>query len=284
MSNGSKRIGIITDSTCDIPQDLREKHNLYVVPQILVWGEEALRDGYDINGEAFYKRLPVDPIHPKTSQPSVGDFVEYFNKMSEEYDEIVAVLLSDELSGTITSANGAKEMVDIPVHIVDSRSVSLGLGAIVIAAVEAREAGGDAAAMVAAAEERARHTRIVFVVDTLEYLHKGGRIGGAAKLVGTALNLKPLLAIVDGRIEPLERIRTRSKALEQMLEVATDGIDTSKPYGAAILHAEVPEDAAWAAEKYKELYSPAEFMMGEVTPIIGVHSGPGVVGVVTYTL
>jgi DegV family protein with EDD domain len=284
MSNDSHRIGILTDSTCDLPQELRDRHDIYVVPQLLIWGEETLRDGFDIDGPTFYKRLPHDPVHPKTSQPSVGDFVEYFNQMKGEYDEIVAVLISHHLSGSIASAEGAKGMVDIPVHVVNSYSVSLGLGAVVMAAVQAREAGADVAAIVAAAEERARHTRIVFVVDTLDYLHKGGRIGGAAKLVGTALNLKPLLYIHEGRVEPLERIRTRSKALDRMLEVATDGIDTTQPIGGAVLHAEALEDAVRVAERYQEMYSPVEFMMGEVTPIIGVHGGPGVLGVVTYTV
>jgi DegV family protein with EDD domain len=284
MSDSARRIAILTDSTCDIPEELRRKHDIHVVPQLLVWGDETLRDGYDVDAETFFKRLPVDPAHPRTSQPSVGDFFEMYKKIGEGADEIVTVLISDHLSGSLASAEGAREMVDIPVHIVNSKSVSLGLGGVVVAAVEARDAGGDAAAIVAAAEKRARNTNVVFVVDTLEYLHKGGRIGGAAKLVGTALNLKPVLHIVDGRIEPLERVRTRSKALARMLEVAVDGLDRAAPLGGAVLHGNAPEEAARVAEQYKELYGPMEFMMSEVTPIIGVHSGPGVIGVVSYNL
>jgi DegV family protein with EDD domain len=284
MSDSARRIAILTDSTCDLSQELRRKHNLYVVPQLLVWGQETLRDEYDIDAETFYKRLSTDPVHPRTSQPSVGDFLEMYNKIALEADEIVAVLISHHLSGSIASAEGAKEMVDIPVHVVNSLSVSLGLGAVVMAAVETREAGGDVAAIVAAAEKRARNHNVVFVVDTLEYLHKGGRIGGARKLLGTALNIKPVLHIVDGQIESRESVRTRSKAIARMLEVAIEGLDASAPLGGAVLHGNVPEDGAMVAERYRELYQPQEFMMSEVTPIIGVHSGPGVVGVVSYNL
>jgi len=284
MSDSPKRIAILTDSTCDLSQEYRRKHNIYVVPQLLVWGQETLRDEYDIDAETFFKRLATDPVHPRTSQPSVGDFLEMYNQIGQEADEIVAVLISHHLSGSIASAEGAKEMVDIPVHIVNSLSVTLGLGAAVMAAVAAREAGGDVAAIVAAAEERARNHNLVFVVDTLEYLHKGGRIGGARKLLGTALNIKPVLQIVDGRIEPRESVRTRSKAITRMLEVAAEGLDTNAPLGGAVLHGNAPEDGALVAERYRELYQPQEFTMSEVTPIVGVHSGPGVIGVVSYNL
>ena len=209
--NADRRIAILTDSTCDLPQELREKHNIYVVPQTLVWGEEIMRDGYDIDNETFYRRLPVDPVHPKTSQPSVGEFAKMYQEISQAADEIVAVLLSYKLSGTITSAERAKEMVDTPVHIVDSRSASLGLGAAVLAAVEARDEGGDVATIIAAVEKRASNTRIVFVVDTLEYLHRGGRIGGAAKLVGT--DADEIVANVVGLIgDPSEYRRMAEQA------------------------------------------------------------------------
>jgi DegV family protein with EDD domain len=140
------------------------------------------------------------------------------------------------------------------------------------------------AAIIAAAKKRSEQTKIIFAVDTLEFLHKGGRIGGAAKMVGTALNLKPVLHVVDGRVESLERVRTRTKALTRMLEVAADGLDKDAPLGGAVMHANAPEDAAKVAERYKEMYSPKEFMMSAVTPIIGVHTGPSVVAVVSYNL
>jgi DegV family protein with EDD domain len=285
MSDNSKRIAIVTDSTCDIPEEIRQKRDIYMVPLSVIWGEEALKDGEDITPQAFYKRLPIDPVHPQTSQPSVGAFANFYEQMKDDgAEEIVAVLISDELSGTITSAEGAKDMTDLPVHVVDSRLASLALGVVVLAAAEARDAGGDVAAIVAAAKKRAEQTKVIFAVDTLEYLHKGGRIGGAAKLIGTALNLKPVLTVVDGQVEALERVRTRTKALARMLEVAADGLDKDAPLGGAVIHANAPGEAAKIAERYKEMYSLQEFMISEVTPIIGVHTGPNVIGVVCYNL
>ena len=282
MSN--KRIAILTDSTCDIPLEVRNKHNLHVIPQTIIWGDEVLLDGVDLKHAAFYKRIATDPAHPTTSQPTIPQFTEMYKKIAADADEIVTVLLSDEFSNTIASARGAAEEVDFPVHIVDSRSVSLGLGVVVMAAVEAREAGGDAAAMVEAAEKRAYQTNIIFLLDTLEYLHKGGRIGGAKRLIGTALNIKPLLHVDDGRVETLESVRTHSKALKRLVEVAADGLDTSGKLGGAVLYGVTQEDADKIAKEYKEKYQPQSFMMSQVTPVIGVHTGPGVVGIVTYTV
>ena len=283
MSNG-KRIAILTDSTCDIPHDMRNKHDIHVLPQTIIWGEEILLDGVDIDNDTFYKRLVSDPVHPTTSQPAMGDFARMYEKVAQDADEIVAVLVSSDLSGTLASASGAMDEVDIPVHIVDSRSASLGLGVAVLAAVDARDAGGDVATIVAAAEKRARQTNLLFVLDTLEYLHKGGRIGPAKKYLATALNLKPILHILDGRIEPHSSVRTRSKALARMLEVAADGLDANGPKGGAILHAQAEADANKVADQYKAMYDPKSLIMSEVTPVIGVHTGPGVIGVATYSL
>jgi DegV family protein with EDD domain len=284
MGEDAGRIALLTDSTCDLPKDIRDKHDIHVMPLLLIWGQESIRDGLDMDAAAFYQRLPVDPVHPKTSQPPVGDFAEKYRELEQEANIIVAVLVSDGLSGTIASAQSAAELVDIPVHIVDSRTASLGLGAVVKAAVEARAAGGDAAAIVAAAERRALQNRAVIMVDTLEYLHRGGRIGGAAKMVGTMLDLKPVLHLVDGRLEPVDRVRTRSKAIARMLEVATDGLDRGKPLGGAVLHSAAPDDAARVAEQYEALYNPQELAITQVTPIIGVHVGPQALGVISYTI
>lgn len=284
MGTDKRRIAILTDSTCDMPRQVLEQHGVHVVPLLLMWGDETIRDGLDMDANAFYRRLPVDPNHPTTSQPSVGDFAGMFQDIAKEADEIVAVLISGGLSGTLASAESAKAMVDVPVHIVDSRTVSLGLGAAVMAAVEARDAGGDVADVVAAAERRARQNRAVIMVDTLEYLHKGGRIGGAAWMIGSMLDLKPVLHLVDGRLEPVDRVRTRSKAIARMLEVATDGLDTSQPLGGAVLHSAAPEDASQVAEQYQTLYQPQEFTIAQVTPIIGVHTGPGALGVISYNI
>jgi len=284
MSHDGHRIAVLTDSTCDLPQGMREKHNIHTIPVHIHWGNETLRAGIDIDAQTFYNRLVRDPVHPTTSQPSVGEFLEVFRQIGEEADEIVGIFLSRELSGTISSAENARDMVTIPVHIVDSKSISLGVGAVVMAAVQARDAGGDAAAIVRAAERRAAHTNAVIIVDTLEYLHRGGRIGGAVKLVGHALSLKPVMRLVNGRLQPVSATRTRSKAIARMLQVASEGLDTGAPMGGGILHVAAPEEAAQVADQFQALYAPQELMTVEATPVIGIHVGPNALGVVAYNL
>jgi DegV family protein with EDD domain len=285
MSKGGHRVAIITDSTCDLPQDVRKKHSIQMIPLHIHWGDEILRAGIDIDADSFYKRLIVDPVHPTTSQPSVGEFLQLIERLrGEGAEEIVGIFLSRWLSGTISSAEAALGMTEVPVHIVDTKSISLGVGAAVMAAVQARDAGGDAATVAAAAEKRAAHTNAVITVDTLEYLHRGGRIGGAIKLVGHALSLKPVMHLVDGKLEPVSATRTRSKAITRMIEAASEGLDMDAPIGGGILHVAAPEDAEVVAGLFRERYAPQEMMMVEVTPIIGVHVGPNALGVIAYNV
>lgn len=280
----SGEVAILTDSTCDLSDQYRRENAVHVIPLFLNWGEEALRDGEDIDADGFYARLETDPLHPTTSQPSSGELAAKFEEIGHSANEIVAVFISEKLSGTIAAARNARELVDIPVHIVNSKSVSMGVGAAVMAAVDARDRGGGAAEIVRAAEWRAEHTRSVIMVDTLEYLHRGGRIGGATKWVGTALQLKPVLHLVDGYLEPVARVRTRRRGISRLLEVAGDGLDLSAPLGGAVLHSAGPEDAEELAVRYQARYQPQELTIAQVTPIIGVHVGPGAMGLITYML
>ena len=285
MSRGGHRIAIVTDSTCDLPQDVRDQHSIHMIPLHIHWGEEIFQAGIDIDAGTFYRRLIVDPVHPTTSQPSVGEFLQLIERLrSEGAEEIVGVFLSRLLSGTISSAEAALTMTEVPLHIVDTKSISLGVGAAVMAAVQAREAGGDAVAIVAAAEKRAARTNAVITVDTLEYLHRGGRIGGAIKLVGHALSLKPVMHLVDGKLEPVSATRTRSKAITRMIEAASAGLDMAGPIGGGILHVAAPQDAEIVAGLFRERYAPQEMMTVEVTPVIGVHVGPNALGVIAYNL
>jgi DegV family protein with EDD domain len=285
MSKGGHRVAIMTDSTCDLPQDAREQHSIHMIPLHIHWGDEIFQAGIDIDADTFYKRLIVDPVHPTTSQPSAGEFLQLIERLrSEGAEEIVGVFLSRLLSGTISSAEAALTMTDVPLHIVDTKSISLGVGAAVMAAVQARDAGGSAADIVTAAEKRAARTNAVITVDTLEYLHRGGRIGGAIKLVGHALSLKPVMHLVDGKLEPVSATRTRSKAITRMIEAASAGLDMAGPIGGGILHVAAPQDAEIVAGLFRERYAPQEMMTVEVTPVIGVHVGPNALGVIAYNL
>jgi len=279
MGKNAKRIAVITDSTSDIAPESREKYQITVVPLYVMWGMEEMRDGVDIDNATFYARLRRDPIHPKTSQPTPNDFVKAIEQIDAE--EVVIITISRQLSGTYDSACTARDMVDVPVHVFDTRSVSMGLGFQVLAAARVRDEGGDAQAMLAAAEQVRQGLSVLFTVDTLDYLHKGGRIGGAAKLMGTALQLKPMLVIdnVTGKVDAVERIRTRQKALRRLVEATFERVDPGRPMRVGVLHAAAPDEARRLFDEIQSTYHPLELVISEITPTLGVHGGPGLVGV-----
>lgn len=282
MTDHARRIAIVTDSTCDIPPDLLEKHHIIVVPLYILWGKEELRDGRDIDNAAFYARLPADPVHPKTSQPTPMDFVQAIRESGAE--EVVAIVISDQLSGTFDSVHTACNMVDVPVHPVDSFSVTIGLGWQVLAAARARDQGGSVEEIIDAARSVREKLSVLFTVDTLDYLHKGGRIGGAAKLLGTALQLKPMLEIntITGFVDAVERTRTRQKALQRIIEATFERVDSSRPLRIAVLHGAASGDAQAMFDTVVTTYKPLESILCEITPVLGVHTGPGVVGIAAY--
>jgi len=273
-------IAIVVDSTADIPEDLIKNHNIPVIPHILRWGGENLLDGVDINPDEFYKRLQSTSEFPATSQPSAGEFAEFFKNVSENAESILAILISDHLSSTLDSAQSAADMLnDIPINIIDSRSTSMGLGFIVLAAAKAVESGYSFEDVTKLAQDLVPKARIKFVVDTLEYLHRGGRIGGAERLMGTMLSLKPLLHLEDGRIEPLATFRTKRKAIAQMLAVIGDEIKDMKTVHMATVNAMALKEASEIGEQLQERFNPVELLHVNMSPVIGTHVGPGTVGV-----
>lgn len=285
MTDKRQRIALITDSTSDM-RDVAAHHDIYVVPQIIIWGTAELKDGIDITPKVFYERLQTDDKHPTTSQPTAAHFVEALEKASADgAKEALIITLSKDLSGTYDSAVQAADMVEMPVRVVDSRSVSWGCGYQVMAADRVRQAGGDIPAMVAAADKVRQTAMIYLSLDTLEYLHRGGRIGGAAKLVGTALQLKPMLKVdpKDGRVEPVERTRTRKKALERLYEVFKETMDLSRPLHVTIMHSADAELADEYAARVKADLQPVTLSITQVAPVIGVHTGPGALALCGYT-
>lgn len=278
------KVAIVTDSTVNLPVDVIQEHNIYVIPQILNWEGRSYLDQVDISTEEFYERLPHSKDLPKTSQPAPGQFTEHFQKVAEGAESIVAIFVSQLLSGTIQSAHlGAEAMGDYPIEIVDSRSVSLGLGLLVVAAARYAAEGHDHKQVAEYVRGLAPRLRVLFVVDTLEYLHKGGRIGGAKRLVGSVLSIKPVLHLEDGKIEPLASIRTKSKAIQHMLDVVMGEMKEKKNVHAGVIHARAPEDASYIADRVRSVVNPKELYINELTPVIGANVGPGVVGMGYYT-
>ena len=277
MSN----IAVVTDSTTYMPSELAKKHNIAVAPQVLIWGDQTYKDGVDIQSEEFFTRLKTAKIMPTTSQVAVISFQEIFQDLVNKGFEVVAILVSSKLSGTVQSAEQAKDLMGSArekINIVDSQSVAMALGFQALAVTRAIEAGATLKDALALAEKSHEYTGVFFAVDTLEFLHRGGRIGGAQRFIGSALNLKPILAIQDGRVEGIERIRTKSKAQDRVLELCVEKVNGRSPVRLATLHANATEDARALLTKAEQALRPIESIFTEVSPTVGTHAGPGTVG------
>jgi DegV family protein with EDD domain len=256
-----------------------EQYPLWEVPQVLIFGEETLEDRVDIQPNEFYTRLETDPIHPTTSQVTPASFKKVFGPLLDDGYDILAVLVSPKLSGTVESANQVKAMYpDAAIEVFDSESVAMGLGWQALMAARAAKEGATLAECTELVQKVKPMTGVVFAVDTLEYLHRGGRIGGGAKFLGTALNFKPILEIREGAVESVERVRTRKKSLARVVRLIEERIGGRKPLHLATLHAKSEEDARWLLEVGCAHLNPDEKMYAEVSPVVGTHGGPGVVG------
>ncbi len=277
-------LALITDSTAYIPADLVAKYKLLVAPQVVIWDGQEMRDGIDILPAEFYARLKTSKTMPTTSQATIASFTTLFEPLVARGVPILSILLSPHLSGTIASAEQAKkEFPGARIEIVNSQAVAMALGYQVLAAARAAEAGATFDEVLAVANRVKAQTGVVFLVDTLEFLHRGGRIGGAARLMGSALNLKPLLELRDGRVEPLDKVRTRAKARERLLEVVEERVRGKKNLRLAALHASAEEDAQSLLVEASERMQPVEQYLTAVSPAVGTHTGPGTLGLAYCT-
>ena len=277
-------IALVTDSTATIPKEFINQYDIKVGPQISIWGEESLLDGVDITPAEFYGRLEASDIMPKSSQVTVQYFMDIFKPLVESGTSILVIAISEKLSGTLASARQAKEMFpDAQIEIVDSGSVSMELGFQVLAAARAAETGQSFNDVVQLAQNAKNYTGLYFMVDTLEYLHRGGRIGGASKLLGTALNMKPLLHISEGQVEPLERVRTKAKAMARIVELTTQHLDGKQNVRISAIHAAALEDAKSLMDQVCDQVDPVETIMTELSPVVGTHGGPGTLGIAYCT-
>lgn len=276
------KVRVVTDSTADIPKEIVEELGIIVVPLKVNFGSEVYRDGVDISSIDFIRRLREESTLPTTSQPSPGEFVAVYERLIAKGDTVISIHLSGKLSGTVQSAQTAKTMTDSRnIYIVDAKSASLGLGLIVIAAATAAREGKSVREILAIVKERIEKSLVLFVVDTLDFLEKGGRIGKANALLGTLLNIKPILTIdEEGQIVPLEKVRGKSKALERLSQIVMEQIDTSKRYACAMVHG----DDYQSIVKLKELLNPAlnchSIIVNEIGPVITAHTGPGLIGLI----
>jgi len=275
-----KKVALLTDSSAYIPQELIEDLNISVVPLTLHWDDKSYYDGVDIQAEEFYTRLAKSSTIPITSQPTVKQFEDAFDKLLKEGYDVLALLISSGISGTVGSAMQAKKnFPDASIEIVDSQLVSMALGFMVLEAARAAKAGISLAKCKAIAEAAFSKIGVFFTVDTLKYLNKGGRINTAKRLLGSALNIKPLMEIRGGKIELLESVISRKKAIQRMLDLTAKRIDGSRPVRIAAFHALAEAEALSMLETAKERFQPIESILTEVSPVIGTHTGPGTLSI-----
>ncbi len=289
-SSGSKedrprtgKIAIVTDSASNLPPEVVNEYDITVVPVSLHWDEQVLRDGIDIGPDEVYKRLRHSTSTPKTAAPSVGDFLQTYLRLGEGVDAIVSIHLPDRLSGVISAARLAAGLVEdqIPVCVVDAGTAAMGAGFVALAAARAANEGLGVDSIQRLAQDIRKRVYVFAMLDTLKYLHRGGRIGRAEALLGIALQIKPILFINNGVVDVLAKPRTATRAVQIMLDEMEKRV-ASRPVHVAVLHADAPESASDLRKCVEERFDCIEVFTCAFTPVMGVHAGPGVIGLAFY--
>ena len=279
-------IAIVTDSTAYIPAPLVKEYGLTVAPQLLVWGDQTYHDGVDIQPEEFYTRLATASVMPTTAQVSVMTMKEIFERLVAQGDQVLGIFISGKFSGTMQSAiQGREELGSAAskVTVVDSHASAMALGFQVLAAARAARAGATIAELKQLVEQSRAQIGVYFAVETLEFLHRGGRIGGAQRFIGSALNLKPILALRDGRIEGADRVRTKSKAVDRVLELVAADVRGKTNIRLATVHANAESEARALLERAVKEVGAVESVFASLSPVVGAHTGPGTVGLAFMT-
>jgi DegV family protein with EDD domain len=281
-------IRIIVDTAANLPKEIRERMGIIAIPMYVAFGNRSFRDEVELSNEMFLRMLEEGKHNPTTSQPSPADFVDIFRPVLENGNEIIAITLSAKLSGTYSSAVAAKEMLDpeyhgqAPISIVDTPFVSMGDGFLALRAVEMAQDGVSRDQIVTNLGDLMRRINILFLLPTLEFLRRGGRIGRAQAFVGgVLLNVKPLLEIKDGAVEPLERARSRQAGLRRLVEIMQERMGDGNVH-VAILHFGASTDALAMEADIRSRLKIDECIQAEIGPVIAVHGGPGMIGVVFY--
>jgi DegV family protein with EDD domain len=279
-------IKIVSDTASGITKDIATRHDIDLIAQVVMFGSETLRDGVNITNEVFMQRLKTEKQFPTTSQPPVGDFVDTFRKHLAAGHEVLCITVSSLLSGTYNSAQTAKTQLggdaESRVALVDSKNVATAQALIVLEAARMVKEGKSVAQIVPHLEKMAESTHLDFVLDTLEYLAKGGRIGGAQAFVGTLLNVKPMLTIKHGRVEPLERVRSKSKAVARLREIVDLSVKGKRNVRLGVVHTGLPAEAEALSQEFRKMYNLNECLVLEMPPAVAAHAGPGALGAAYY--
>jgi DegV family protein with EDD domain len=272
------QVRIVTDSSADLPPELAASHGIEVVPLSVRFGSQSYISGVELDTAAFWEKMRSGHEVPSTAAPSAGDFQEKFAKLvADGATGIVSVHLSSKLSATYQSAVvAAKEITDVPVVVVDSLAVTAGLGLMAVRGAELAASGASADGIASEMEALRSHVQLYGVIDTLEYLRLGGRIGGAQALLGTMLKVKPVISLKDGVVEPVDRVRTRAKALDHVVGIVRSQADNIDRI--VVVQGDAP-DTDQFVEKLAEIEQLGPLDVWTFGPIVGAHAGPGIIGV-----
>ncbi len=280
-------IGIVTDSTCDLPQSYIHRYNIKVVPIIIHFGEEMYLDNVTIDQPTFYRMIAERNALPKTSQPSPGDFATAYREVvaaaGGDCDQILSIHVTGKLSGTCRSAQMAAEMVkdEVAVEVFDSLGGSAGMGYMCIEAARMAEAGASSQEIIAQLERMRAEVNIFLTLDNLLFAQMSGRVGKLQGTLASLLNVKPVILLEDGIIDVTERVRTRRRAVERMLELTAQRVGDS-PINLAVVHAEIPEEAAALLAQAQAMFNCQESYVNDLALGLAVQFGPGTLGIVTY--
>jgi DegV family protein with EDD domain len=276
------RIVVVTDSSALLPQDITEKYDIHVAPMHLIWDGKTYRDGIDIQPDEFFKRMRRSPSLPTTSGAIQAEFLQIFQSLRGKADAVAAIILSNDLSAAYDSARVAAELVpDLHVEMLDSRTSTIALGFAVIAAAKVAQTGVGMKEVLRAGKAVLEKVKVYVAVDTLDYLRRGGRVSLPAAVVARFLHVKPLLALRDGKAVPLARPVTTAAARKRLLRyLQQDSAGT--PLHVGIMHADSPEDAELLRKDIETCFKPVEILVRSFTPIMGAHTGPGLIGIAFY--
>ncbi len=272
-------IKVVTDNSVDMPPETVRELDITVVPLTVHFGDRTYIDGENIDGPTFYRMLKTDPAHPRTAQPAVGRFEEAYRALATAGHEIIAITLASTLSGTYNSAAlAAQNVPEAHAMVIDSGTVSMAMGSMVIRAARMARDGHSMEEIVAAVREMIPRVDVLILVETLTYLQRGGRIGRASSMVGTLLNIKPILTLRNGEVTPLKRVRTHGKALQEVVTLVEAQRPLEEVY---VMHADAPVEAAELAAMLQPLCPEWTIPALPLGPVVGVHIGPGCLGVAT---
>jgi DegV family protein with EDD domain len=276
------KIAVVTDSVACVPPELVEEYGIHVVPFTVLWDGQAYKDGVDLTPAEFYRLFGQNNAYPTTSQPSLADFVRTYARLSETVDGIVSIHIPAELTGTIGVAQtAAREAATVPVVVLDSGLATIAQGFVVLAAARAAAAGQSLDEVVAVAKSMMQKVHFYATLDDLKHLHRGGRIGEAATLLGSKLRINPILTLENGRVRVVTVVRTRRSAVDWMLDTMWEHVG-ERPLHASVFHGDALQEADRIAELIDARFNCVEFYVSEFTPVMGAHTGPGVIGFAYY--